>query len=76
MNRAENPQHYRDIEDALMNSASSVVADVQNAAPAAAEDLFAALYDELHRLARAQLRGNSGASLSDHPAARGVPQHA
>jgi RNA polymerase sigma factor (TIGR02999 family) len=47
-----------------VNSASSVVADVQDAAQAAAEDLFAALYDELHRLARAQLRGNSGASLS------------
>ena len=41
-----------------------VVADVQDAAPSAAEDLFSALYAELHRLARAQLRANGGATLS------------
>ncbi|HSU44150.1 MAG TPA: ECF-type sigma factor [Casimicrobiaceae bacterium] len=47
-----------------MDPASSVEVDVQAAAPAAADELFAALYTELHRLARAQLRANSGASLS------------
>jgi RNA polymerase sigma factor (TIGR02999 family) len=41
-----------------------VVADVQIAAATAAEDLFATLYAELHRLARAQLRANGGATLS------------
>jgi RNA polymerase sigma factor (TIGR02999 family) len=47
-----------------MDSALPVLPDVQAAAPAAAEDLFTALYAELHRLARVQLRINSGASLS------------
>jgi RNA polymerase sigma factor (TIGR02999 family) len=47
-----------------MDAASSVIADVQSAAPTAAEDLFATLYTELHRIARAQLRLNRGATLS------------
>jgi RNA polymerase sigma factor (TIGR02999 family) len=46
-----------------MESKPSSVPDVAAGRPAA-EDLFATLYAELHRLARAQLRANSGASLS------------
>jgi RNA polymerase sigma factor (TIGR02999 family) len=52
------------------SSQASAMESTTASAPAAAVDggraeaLFAALYAELHRLARAQLRGNSGASLS------------
>lgn len=48
----------------IMDRASSGLKKVHDAARSAAEDLFAALYAELHRVARAQLRARSGASLS------------
>ena len=46
-----------------MDSTSPATAASRDAAPAA-EDLFAALYAELHRLAHAQLRANAGVSVS------------
>lgn len=47
-----------------MDPSAPMVADVQDAAPAASDDAFAALYADLHRVARAQLRAGGGASLS------------
>ena len=47
-----------------MDPLKPTVTNGQRPAPAGAEDLFASLYEELHRLARLELRRNGGASLS------------
>ena len=46
-----------------MEATSSATAHFPGTVPAA-DDLFGALYTELHRLARAQLRANGGVSIS------------
>lgn len=47
-----------------MDPSALVVEDVQDGAPAAPDAAFAALYAELHRVARAQLRAGGRVSLS------------
>jgi RNA polymerase sigma factor (TIGR02999 family) len=47
-----------------MDPSAPIVADIQDAARAASDDVFAALYAELHRVAKAQLRGGGCVSIS------------
>src|ERR1044072_409427 len=54
------PLSCSSVSEARSEPLAELAARAEQGDPAAADPLFAALYDELHRLARAHLRGSAG----------------